>query len=368
MVEKTKKQERINKVSKTAGILGGTLGAGTLATAYLTGKGIDKRYSQMLPEGNKQAFINAIKSQDLNKDGSITQAEAEAGAKTYFYEDDGTTLKPGYTKEYADSMIKQVSENPELFIDGNVKVTENVLTNNGMEDLKTQLTDALTNYTQGENPKITTDDIGKFTESLGVTSNVGITQATLNKRIGEFLKGKGITDETTIKGVTDAIHNTTGQGAQTVFSDGGKVVGKIFDANNFSNTDVAKASAKAAIGDLGGTAKDGLISWRDTIAGNSSLCKGIADKLGVGAGDVATAGIATTVALTALGIGYGCKKLVETGLKKFSQKRKAKEAGLEGPSPKRRVEQQAKAANATRVQMAEDFENTASHGHFKNRG
>ena len=119
----------------------------------------------------------------------------------------------------------------------------------------------------------------------------------------------------------------------TIFSNGGIARGEVLDLDKLTNIDIMQLSKKAVMGDLAGTIKEGVASWRDNIAGNSSLCRGIADKLDVAPENVASAGIATTLALAGLGIGYGCKKLAE----KFLQKKKAKEAGLEGPSPEKRL-------------------------------
>ena len=104
-----KKKINENKVSTTAGILGGTLGAGALATAYSIGKGIDKRSSQMLPGGSNKALIDAIKAVNTatNRGDDITKDEAKEGVKNYFYNSDGT-LKDGFTEEYADNWIKQI--------------------------------------------------------------------------------------------------------------------------------------------------------------------------------------------------------------------------------------------------------------------
>lgn len=357
-----KKKINENKVSKTAGILGGTLGAGALATAYSINKGIDKRSSQMLPGGSNKALIDAIKAVNTatNRGDDITKDEAKEGVKNYFYNSDGT-LKDGFTEEYVDNWIKQITENSELYTEGAKQFAEgtNVITFSNLSNLKTQLGNAT------QNLQISQAKVDKFVNSLGVKDGVGITQDEFNELLEEWLKDNGITNENIIDTVTNAIKNvpaTTNPPASaiTIFSNGGIARGEVLDLDKLTNIDIMQLSKKSAMGDLAGTIKEGVASWRDNIAGNSLLCREIADKLDVGPENVASAGIATTLTLAGLGIGYGCKKLAE----KFLQKKKAKEAGLEGPSPEKKVAQQ---ANAVQVQMAEDLENTASHGYFNNR-
>ena len=291
----------------------------------------------MLPGGSNKALIDAIKAVNTatNRGDDITKDEAKEGVKNYFYNSDGT-LKDGFTEEYVDNQIKQITENSELYTEGAKQFAEgtNVITFSNLGNLKTQLGNAT------QNLQISQAKVDKFVESLGVTNKAGITQDEFNELLEEQLKDDGITNEKIINIVKNTIKNvpadtstTPPTSAITIFSNGGIARGEVLDLDKLTNIDIMQLSKKAAMGDLAGTIKEGVASWRDNIAGNSSLCRGIADKLDVAPENVASAGIATTLALAGLGIGYGCKKLAE----KFLQKKKAKEAGLEGPSPEKRL-------------------------------
>ena len=404
MVAYNKKQRNKRKIPAvlpaTVGTIAGVGGTAALTKAYLLRQQeyANNEKNASLYDGNEGIFGKNsdgkyIKAGD---DGVYTQKEYLDAVKDHYYTTttnaDGTTTttfkkESGVTQEYADSIIKQAENDPNLFMDGEVD-SNSVL-------LKPKLTQLNINFGTIQNNTSITNKLDEkqwkeFTETLNVKDTVGISEDSFKDQFTKFCNEKGIKDPESINGMFNALRGTAGQAA-TPGVDGapdtpavpstevfgqGKAITKVVNTKYADNAAVyEKMSNNATKQNF--SFRNSLESAREIaatkIGNNSLICKEIAKATGADAiyvaGKVvdttATVGLAAIAGLSAIAARKVFNKVGNYFERKKEERAEKKEQKV---AEMKRSLSQARAANAMRVQMAGDFENTASNGRFNNRG
>ena len=373
MVARNKKQRKKvpNSLSVGLGAATGFSGATALSAGYLVRKG---QYQNMDKATN---LYNGIKNGNRGvADSAISKEEAIQAAKQYLYNTDGTTVKEslGITQDYADSMMEQIENNPNLFKQGTDTFTDVLDAASGKNTIQSALTDYNLPSGASSDSRITADDLTGFWKNHEITTDASIRKEDLRKELSDYLKGL-----TTSKGEAKFTEDNVNAAVNAMMNKdsafgNGQVVTQVLDEKNTNILNIfEKMSNKASVTNLKELFATGQKGYNKTATewGKDSLILQETSKLVGGIpteqlAKVAMVGGTTLGAAALAGLVTLFVKYVPKRLHNLRNKR-AREQSQEVVQMKRGLSQ-AKAANAMRVQMAEDFENTASHGHFNNRG
>lgn len=289
-------------------------------------------------------------------DGVYTQEEYVNAVKDHYYNGDKFDETTGVTQEYADSIIEQAQNDPNLFI------TQKIY-DSGKSD---KLTAA---FNKVEGTTIQESDFNNFLDNV---EGQKLTADQFKKGLKTYLKDIKDTEGTPKYGEKDidkVVEQVTGTSEAFVDT---KVVNTEYADNAAVYEKMSNNATKQNFSFID-SLKDARTTAAEKIGNNSLIFKEIAKSTGADVTDVA---LKTVDATAALGFGLAAG-LAAMGANKLFKKvgnylNKKKEERAEKKEQKvaemKRSLSQAKAANAMQVQMAGDFENTASNGRFNNRG
>ena len=353
--------KRANAVSFASGVVG----AGALGGAYL---------EKQVHDYNKKE-LNGLIQELTEKDGGnyklagdavYTKDEFLKGIDNYYGAD---SRKSKFSQEYVDMLKEKISSNQDLFKKEEM-VVDKALTSENLEKVKNELSTILTtpsiNGTQS-NQRVTAEELNDFMKSLGVSDKCGITQDDFNTKLTQFFTKEGI-NVNDIGTIIEQLDRPNGVDSNDYFTRGMAAV-QVVDTNYLDNltTVFEKASTQKAIFSDLHSIKQGAILVRDNLAENGIITKEIASENGLSTELVAGTELTllgTAVAVLAGFTGIAFKKLFNKNKEENKEKEVDKQS--QKTTQMKRGLSQAKVANAMRVQMAEDFENTASHGRFVN--
>ena len=297
---------------------------------------------------------------DTNGDGVYTKTEYDAAVHSHYYNSDNT-LKNGFDQEYVNSMTSQASNDPNFFI------TQKLYDSSKSGKLTTALTEANKGIAEGK--KIATADLTTFLNTK--VKDRRLTSEQLGKELDEYLTQ--LKTGTNPKYGKDEIAKVVNEvtGAKEAFTDTQVVNTKY--ADNAAVYDRMSNNATKQNFSFFDSLKDARETAATKVANNSLICKEIAKVTGADVADVASKTVDATATLgfgLAAGLAtVGVNKLLNKVGNYFERKKEERaEKKEQKVAEMKRSLSQARAANAMRVQMAGDFENTASNGRFNNRG
>lgn len=373
MVAYNKKQRNKRKIPAvlpaTVGTIAGVGGTAALTKAYLLRQQeyANNEKSKGIFDKNAEGTNAGKYVGDTNGDGVYTKEEYDAAVNNHYYK--GDQLKSGFDQEYVNSMADQVKNDPNFF-------TTQKLYDNNNTDLKNKLTAALTaanNKIDGNDNDIAPTDFENFlAQKVG---NKKLTSEQLGKELKTYLQGikastaKDAPQKYTDENIDKVVKEVTGtkeafvdtQVVNTEYADNAAAYEKM--SNNATKQNFSFRSSLESAREVAAT----------KIGNNSLICKEIAKATGADVFDVAgkvidttaTVGVAAIAGLSAIAANKLVKKVGNYFERKKEERAEKKEQKV---AEMKRSLSQARAANAMRVQMAGDFENTASNGRFNNRG